>query len=351
MDTLYRQAYQTLLAALGHVTTGGALCWAAHIGATSVPDLAAHSPLDLLVVIEPSPLTQTHLAALQTLGYEPLTPLTWSAAQPFQHRDGHHLFVQAWEDERCHDQRLLRAFLNQSAAARHRYLAAKTAAGPGEAWKDELFPTLIQDAEGWWIAHDNFATLHRLLADLATLPRPWYIASGWALDLFLGEVTRFHEDVDVVVARQDQLVLQQHLGDCGWRWVTPLAGKLEPWPPHMRIELPRHQAHAHRLQDNGEHDFIDFLITDFQQEIWRYRREPSIVQTVERAVLTTADGIRYLAPELVLLFKSRNTGTRDRSKDQADFERVLPRLDPPRRAWLRWALLVTQPNHAWLNVL
>ncbi|HRW09715.1 MAG TPA: hypothetical protein P5121_31655 [Caldilineaceae bacterium] len=57
--------------------------------------------------------------------------------------------------------------------------------------------------------------------------------------------------------------------DRGWRWFTPLNHQLEPWPPHMRIALPRHQAHAHQLRENGENDFIDFLFTDFAGDIWR----------------------------------------------------------------------------------
>ena len=85
--------------------------------------------------------------------------------------------------------------------------------------------------------------------------------------------------------------------------------------------------------------------------MWCYRREPSIIQAVERIGLTTDDGIPYLAPELVLLFKSKNTGQHERPKDQQDFERTLPHLQPVRRAWLRWALLATQPEHPWLEYL
>ena len=35
--------------------------------------------------------------------------------------------------------------------------------------------------------------------------------------------------------------------DGGWKFVTPFEKRLEPWPPHMRLELPRHQVHAHRV--------------------------------------------------------------------------------------------------------
>ncbi|MEZ4864214.1 MAG: GrpB family protein [Caldilineaceae bacterium] len=350
IDALFQQSYQELLTALGPLTQGGVVNLAAHIGATAVAALAAHSPLDLLLVVEPFPLTGAHVAQLQALGYQP-QPAAWSEAQFFQHQDGRRLYVHSWADPAWNDHLLLRDYLRSHAPARARYLAAKAGAVGSRdehGWKATLLPELIQEAHGWWIAHDNFATLHTLVADLAAFPHPWYISSGWALDLFLGEVTRHHEDVDIIVDRQDQLAVQQHMRDRQWQWLTPLDGKLEPWPPHMRLELPRHQAHAHRVHEHGEHEFLDFLFTDFAQGVWFYRREPSIVQSVTRMALATADGLRYLAPELVLLFKSRNTGTRDRSKDQLDFAHVLPALEAHRRAWLRWALLVTNPEHPWL---
>ena len=34
---------------------------------------------------------------------------------------------------------------------------------------------------------------------LAALRCPWYVAGGWAIDLFLGEQTREHEDVEIAV--------------------------------------------------------------------------------------------------------------------------------------------------------
>ena len=36
----------------------------------------------------------------------------------------------------------------------------------------------------------------RLLSDFR---RPWMIAGGWAIDLFLRRVTREHEDVDIAI--------------------------------------------------------------------------------------------------------------------------------------------------------
>lgn len=49
---------------------------------------------------------------------------------------------------------------------------------------------------------------------LAPMDRPWWIAGGWAIDLHLGRTTREHGDIDVLILREDQLVLQQVLD--GW---------------------------------------------------------------------------------------------------------------------------------------
>ena len=52
------------------------------------------------------------------------------------------------------------------------------------------------------------------------------------------------------------------------------------------------------------------------------------------------DGVRYLQPEIVLLFKARHL----RDKDRADFAGALPLLEEPRRAWLRRALGRVHPG-------
>jgi len=60
-----------------------------------------------------------------------------------------------------------------------------------------------------------------------------------------------------------------------------------------------------------------------------------------------SSGIRYLAPEIQLLYKAKAY----RPKDQADFERIVPRLDATARSWLRHSLEKTLPGHSWLTVL
>ena len=46
------------------------------------------------------------------------------------------------------------------------------------------------------------------LASISELMRgfdgPWYVAGGWAIDLFLGRSTRAHSDVDIAILRRDR---------------------------------------------------------------------------------------------------------------------------------------------------
>ena len=54
--------------------------------------------------------------------------------------------------------------------------------------------------------------------------------------------------------------------------------------------------------------------------------------------------MRYLRPELVLLFKAKAA----RPKDWADLRATLPRLEPRAVSWLHGRLAETLPGHPWL---
>jgi hypothetical protein len=42
----------------------------------------------------------------------------------------------------------------------------------------------------------------------------WFVAGGWAIDLFLEKTTRPHEDIEIAIFRKNQLALQDYLD--GW---------------------------------------------------------------------------------------------------------------------------------------
>jgi hypothetical protein len=60
----------------------------------------------------------------------------------------------------------------------------------------------------------------------------------------------------------------------------------------------------------------------------------------------TADGLPYGRPEVILLFKAKHS---QQPKNQTDFEAALPRLERERLRWLREALELVHPEHAWLS--
>jgi hypothetical protein len=66
---------------------------------------------------------------------------------------------------------------------------------------------------------------------------------------------------------------------------------------------------------------------------------------VRENVATSAGGVPYRVPEVVLLFTAKAV----RDKDIADLEVALPAMDAAQRTWLRAALAVAHPGHPWLE--
>ena len=69
------------------------------------------------------------------------------------------------------------------------------------------------------------------------------------------------------------------------------------------------------------------------------------------AVARTKDGIPYLRPEAVLLYKAARPGRSARPKDEADFAAVSPHLAADERQWLVGALDTVYPGHPWRDAL
>jgi hypothetical protein len=69
----------------------------------------------------------------------------------------------------------------------------------------------------------------------------WFIAGGWAIDLFLGKETRRHEDIEIALFRRDQAALQDYLA--GWLLQKVGNGALAVWKRGERLELPVFEIH------------------------------------------------------------------------------------------------------------
>jgi hypothetical protein len=175
------------------------------------------------------------------------------------------------------------------------------------------------------------------------MPIRWWVAGGWAIDLFVGAPTRDHDDLDVAVLRPDQLAVQSHLD--GWDLRVAHHGRLTPWAPGRPLAPDEHGIWAR--PDPASPWRLELLIDEVVGGRWAYRRNPAVRLPLERLGRRTATGVPYLRPEVVLLYKSRQP----REPDECDARVAVPRLSAPERAWLAAAIAADTPDHHWLAML
>lgn len=171
--------------------------------------------------------------------------------------------------------------------------------------------------------------------------KPWFVAGGWAIDLFIGRETRPHDDIEIAIFREDQLELKKYLNE--WDFNKVANRKLSPWKGEF-LELPIHELHAsHKM--NG--DSLEILLNESKGKDWIYRRNSAITYPLDSVWCCTSTGIPFLNPEVVLLYKSKNT----RKKDHQDFLNVKELIDDPVKKWLQNAIYLRDPSHEWIRLL
>ncbi|MGW6282089.1 nucleotidyltransferase domain-containing protein [Kribbella sp. NPDC055071] len=176
-------------------------------------------------------------------------------------------------------------------------------------------------------------------------PCPYWVAGGWALDLFADRVLRPHDDVDVLVLARDLDQLSQTFSSTRPLVEHPETGERRTWLPAEQLAPG---PHALVFPDADHPAPIQILLAASDQDDWVYHRGRGTVRKpLAEVTLTSPAGLPYLAPEIVLLFKSRNS----RPKDDADFAGVSPLLSPVQREWLRAHIAPRFPDHSWLPAL
>lgn len=183
----------------------------------------------------------------------------------------------------------------------------------------------------------------RLQRVRSTRERPirWATAGGWALDLFLGRVTRDHEDLEIAVLNDDVPAVLDAFAGADWRWNVPTDGLLHP------LDSPAYtQTHQTWLWSQNANAFVlDVFREKHDGDTWIFRRDPTITMTWSDVADTSASGTPYLIPQVVLLFKAKHA----RPKDLADLTTVLPSLNAAQRGWLRASIEQVHPRHDWIT--
>lgn len=169
----------------------------------------------------------------------------------------------------------------------------------------------------------------------------WWVAGGYAIELAAGRPIREHSDIDILLLRRDQLVVQQALP--GWQWqAADPPGSLRSWQPAEQLPAGVHDIWCR--PGPGEPWRIQVMLDESSGNDWVSRRDERIRRPITSLGSVTADGIPYLAPEIQLFYKANAR----RPKDEADFAAVLPTLTTPQRRWLGDVLsLAYGPEHPW----
>ncbi|MDD1501747.1 hypothetical protein PVA17_03045 [Lysinibacillus sp. CNPSo 3705] len=180
----------------------------------------------------------------------------------------------------------------------------------------------------------------------SSIPIKWGIAGGWALDLHLGKQSRVHDDIDVIILREEQLTAYNYLsGD----WVLYKAenGKLVPWQEGKFLKTTND---IWATKSSSSPWAFQIMLVETEQQSWIYRREKSIRRRLEEIFLRTDDEIPYLRPEIQLLYKGGSSKIRE--KDFKDLQTMLPYLLPEQRDWLKTSLKRQFPTgHSWLDYI
>ncbi|MER5387975.1 amino acid transporter [Saccharopolyspora sp. NPDC002686] len=183
------------------------------------------------------------------------------------------------------------------------------------------------------------ADVHELFAGF---PAPWWLAGGFAVELALGHSLREHGDIDVLVLRRDHLAVQDVLR--GWElWAADPPGALRPWRAGEVLPAGVCDVWCRPAADQPWR--IQIMVDESEGECWTSRRNPRVRRSVWSIGRIGEGGIPYLAPEILLFYKAKNT----RAKDETDFAALLPLLGAEQRRWLAEAIRDTCGAHQWLS--
>ena len=166
---------------------------------------------------------------------------------------------------------------------------------------------------------------------LSALTVPYWIAGGWAIDLAVGRVTRDHADVDIMLLERDEHALRTDLTQVDIQLISR-DGQPGPWPAGRRL-LAGPGPGPDRLVLHGRNLPLpaEVLLASAVGASWVYYRGARCISRPLADVTRRRDGIPFLAPEVVLLFKSRSKS----DKDQRDVETAMPVLSAGQRSWLQ----------------
>jgi uncharacterized protein CbrC (UPF0167 family) len=199
----------------------------------------------------------------------------------------------------------------------------------------ELSPAEIEALDARWSSCWTPCQVAQYLSGITT---PWCVAAGWALDLFRGTQTREHGDIEIAIPAANFPEIRDRFPAYAFDAVS--SGRI--WENATPDVLAA--THQTWLRDRATGNYLlDVFREPHDGGTWICRRDETIRLAYGEIIHRTPDGIPYLAPELVLLFKAKHA----RPKDQRDFEETIPHMTPVQRQTLAELLIRVHPGHHW----
>ena len=200
----------------------------------------------------------------------------------------------------------------------------------------ELSPADIEALDAKW---SSCWTPSQVAHQLVGVTTPWCVAAGWALDLFRGSQTREHGDIEIAIPAANFPEIRDRFR--GYAFDAVGSGRI--WEnAEPDVLAATHQTWVRDPATGGY--LLDVFREPHDGGTWICRRDETIRYAYEEIIRRTPEGIPYLAPEVVLLFKAKHA----RPKDQADFEETIPHMTPAQRLTLAELLTCVHPGHRWL---
>ena len=168
----------------------------------------------------------------------------------------------------------------------------------------------------------------------------WYVTGGWALDLFLGQQTRYHADIEFATLPSDIPKARKALSEL--EFFAARNGELSFLERDANVPDDIWQMWGADFKSQVWR--VDMMIERGTKDRWIYKRNNAISQPRDQAIYKNDHGIPYLAPANVLLFKAKHI----RAKDDQHFARVLPHLRSHEKVLLRRWIASEHSAHSWL---
>jgi Aminoglycoside-2''-adenylyltransferase len=145
---------------------------------------------------------------------------------------------------------------------------------------------LLPSHESWHPLTPNEAV--SLLSDLRA---PWWVAGGWALDLYLGNVTRAHKDLDIGTFRKDVAIVLAALP--GWEFFEAKDGVFTKL---VAGHVPRAEVNSLQCKRAKAVEWeLELMLDASDGEDWVFRRDAGITCPLSSAIRQNPEGIAFLA--------------------------------------------------------